>query len=83
MKKFAMISDDFDARIQEIIPTLQRLKHGENGLTNANLEFQAKKIGVETSELKRWVNNHHDLLNQIPDERVRCKCNGDGSVHKW
>lgn len=78
----ATISDDFEEKIQKIIPTLQRLKHGENGLTNSNIEFQAKRIGVETPKLKSWINNHHDLLSKMPEGRVRCKCSDDGSVYK-
>lgn len=78
----ATVSDDFEERVREIIPTLQRLKHGENGLTNSNIEFQAKRIGVETAKLKRWINEHHEIVSKEPTERVRCKCNDEGGVYR-
>lgn len=78
----ATVDDDFEERVQEIIPTLQRLKHGENGLTNSNIEFQAKKIGVDTSKLKKWINNHHEIVSKKPTERVYCKCNDEGGVYR-
>ena len=78
----ATVDDDFEERVREIIPTLQRLKHGENGLTNSNIEFQAKKIGVDTSKLKKWINNHHEIVSKKPTERVYCKCNDEGGVYR-
>ena len=78
----ATVVDDFESRVQEIIPTLQRLRRGENGLTNSNIEFQAKRIGVETPKLKKWINDHYEIVNQEPTERVRCKCNDEGGRYR-
>lgn len=54
----------FEERIKPIIPTLQRLKFGESGLTNSNIEFQAKKVCVDTGQLKKWINEHSEIFKE-------------------
>jgi len=75
-------NNDFENRIQPIISTLQALKHGENGLTNSNIEFQAKKVGVDTGKLKRWINAHPEIMNESPPERDRVQSEASEKVHK-
>ena len=82
-EEFSSDYDDFEERIKPIIPTLQRLKHGENGLTNSNIEFQAKKVGVDTHKLKQWINNNPDIMSKVTFSEERFQCNDDGKRHVY
>ena len=82
-EEFSSDFDDFEERIKPIIPTLQRLKHGENGLTNSNIEFQAKKVGVDTHKLKQWINNNPDIMSKVTFSEERFQCNDDGKRYVY
>ena len=52
-----------EALFMQILPTLQGLLHGEEKLTDKKLRYQARRIGVTTTELEDWMAKNSELLN--------------------